>query len=329
MTSSGSVAIVAPVFSRRLVPSARGSSGWPGTANTSRPCSAAVRAVISVPDRRAASTISTPKATPEMMRLRRGKSCARGAKPGGILADQAAPLADLALQLGMLRRIDVVEAAGEHGDGSAAPAPPRAPHASMPRASPEAMTKPRSADAGREHAGELLAGGRGVAGADDGNDRARQVGGVALDVEERRRRIDGGKRRRIARLDGEEGLGADPVRGLELGLGRLARADADRLPPAAPRQLGQRRERRLRPAEVIDELAEGDGADVVAADQPEARQALGSIERCLRQRRRRQPCPHVRTWLPTGLTIGRQSCSPRRHAGGGCWHGAWRRSGAP
>ena len=29
-----------------LVPSARGSSGWPGTANTSRPCSAASRAVI-------------------------------------------------------------------------------------------------------------------------------------------------------------------------------------------------------------------------------------------------------------------------------------------
>ena len=53
-------------------------------ANTSRPCSAAVRAVISVPDRRAASTISTPKATPEMMRLRRGKSCARGANPGAF-----------------------------------------------------------------------------------------------------------------------------------------------------------------------------------------------------------------------------------------------------
>ena len=69
----------------------------------------------------------------------------------------------------------------------------------------------------------------------------------------------------------------------------LARADADRLPPAAPRQLGQRGERRLRPAEVIDELAEGDGADVVAADQSQAGQALGGIERRLRQRRRRQP----------------------------------------
>ena len=56
--------------------------------------------------------------SPEMMRLRRGKSWARGTKPGGVLADQAATLADLALQLGMLRRIDVVEAAGEHRDGA-------------------------------------------------------------------------------------------------------------------------------------------------------------------------------------------------------------------
>ena len=51
-----------------------------------------------------------------------------------------------------------------------------------------------AADAGGEHAGELLAGRRAVAGADDGHDRACQKGEVALDVEQRRRRIDGGKR---------------------------------------------------------------------------------------------------------------------------------------
>ena len=248
MTSSGSVAIVAPVFNRRLVPSARGSSGWPGTANTSRPCSAAVRAVISVPDRRAASTISTPSAMPEMMRLRRGKSCARGTKPGGVLADQAAALADLALQLGMLRRIDVVEAAGEHGNGAVLErrlVRRRVDAAGQPGGDDEAG----AADAGREHAGELLARGRGVARADDGDDRARQVAGVALDVEQRRRRIDGGQRRRIAGLDGEEGLGADPVGGLELGLGlrlagrcgspaarRAATARAGRRAPAPPRR---------------------------------------------------------------------------------------------
>ena len=177
-----------------------------------------------------------------------------------------------------------------------------------------------AADAGGEHAGELLAGGRAVAGADDGDHRARQVGDVALDVEQRRRRLDGGQRRRVAGLDGEEGARADPVGGLELGLGLRRRADADRLPPAAPRQLGQRRQRRLGSAEVVDELAEGDGPDVVAADQSEAGQPLGGIERRLRQRRRRQPRAGFRR------TSGRQSCSPRRQAGGGCWRGACRKS---
>ena len=43
---------------------------------------------------RAASTISTPSEIPEMMRLRRGKSWARGDEARGVLADQAAALAD-------------------------------------------------------------------------------------------------------------------------------------------------------------------------------------------------------------------------------------------
>ncbi len=46
MTSSAAVTSVAPCLSRPLVPSARGSSGEPGTAKTSRPCSPASRAVI-------------------------------------------------------------------------------------------------------------------------------------------------------------------------------------------------------------------------------------------------------------------------------------------
>ena len=68
---------------------------------------------------RAASTITTPETKPEMMRLRRGKSLSRGWKPGRHLGDEAAALADPALQLGVLGRIDPVEAAGEHGDGAA------------------------------------------------------------------------------------------------------------------------------------------------------------------------------------------------------------------
>ena len=77
ITSAASVTKVAPCLSRPLVPSARGSSGEPGTANTSRPCSPASRAVISEPERRAASTITTPTDKPEISRSRRGKSRAR------------------------------------------------------------------------------------------------------------------------------------------------------------------------------------------------------------------------------------------------------------
>lgn len=56
-----------------LHPCARGSSGDPGTAITSRPASAANRAVMSDPDRGAASTTTVPSASPAMIRLRDGK----------------------------------------------------------------------------------------------------------------------------------------------------------------------------------------------------------------------------------------------------------------
>ena len=80
ITSPASVTGVASCFSKPFVPSLRGSSGEPGTAKTSRPCSPASRAVISDPERRAASTTTTPSERPEISRLRRGKSCARGSR---------------------------------------------------------------------------------------------------------------------------------------------------------------------------------------------------------------------------------------------------------
>jgi len=84
MISAASVTGVAPCLSKPLVPSARGSSGEPGTANTSRPCSSARRAVMSEPERLAASTMTMPNESPEINRLRRGKSRARGSQPNGI-----------------------------------------------------------------------------------------------------------------------------------------------------------------------------------------------------------------------------------------------------
>jgi hypothetical protein len=67
-----------------LPPEARLSSGWPGTAMTSRPWSSAARAVMSDPDRAAASTTITACARPETMRLRRGKWRPCGCNPKGI-----------------------------------------------------------------------------------------------------------------------------------------------------------------------------------------------------------------------------------------------------
>ena len=49
----------------------------PGMAKTSRPCSPASRAVISEPLSMAASTTRTPRAIPEIRRLRRGKLAAQ------------------------------------------------------------------------------------------------------------------------------------------------------------------------------------------------------------------------------------------------------------
>ena len=55
----------------------------PGTAKTSRPKSEARRAVISEPERREASTTTTPDESPAMIRLRIGKFWGRGSMPGG------------------------------------------------------------------------------------------------------------------------------------------------------------------------------------------------------------------------------------------------------
>ena len=102
-----------PARIRSLPPRARGSSGEPGTANTSRPSSWAMRAVIRLPERRAASTTTTPSDRPAMMRLRRGKCRACGAVPSGGFGDHGASFGDPALQIGIFRRVGQVEPAGD------------------------------------------------------------------------------------------------------------------------------------------------------------------------------------------------------------------------
>ena len=55
----------------------------PGKANTSRPCSKAMRAVIKDPLRKAASTTNIPKDKPLMIRFRLGKLAACGGERVG------------------------------------------------------------------------------------------------------------------------------------------------------------------------------------------------------------------------------------------------------
>lgn len=72
-TSSVSVKGMAPCLMSRLQPMLEGRVMSPGTANTSLPCSRAWAAVIELPLRAAASTMTMASARPLMMRLRCGK----------------------------------------------------------------------------------------------------------------------------------------------------------------------------------------------------------------------------------------------------------------
>jgi hypothetical protein len=120
----------------------------PGTANTSRPWSAAVRAVISEPDGMAASTTRQPRARPLIRRLRRGKLRAAGAAPSGN-SDSSSPRSAISAASAALRRgYTTSTPVPSTAMVEAAPArPPRCAAASMPAASPETMLRPASLSA--------------------------------------------------------------------------------------------------------------------------------------------------------------------------------------
>ena len=82
-TSSADSTSFAPVLMSAWHPFDSGEWIEPGTANTSRPWSAAQRAVMSEPDSTAASTTRQPRARPLIRRLRRGKLWAIAAVPSG------------------------------------------------------------------------------------------------------------------------------------------------------------------------------------------------------------------------------------------------------
>ena len=195
---------------------------------------------------------------------------------------------------------------------------------SMPRARPETIDEVGVAEIAREHRRHFSSGDRGVARADDGDRRRRQVRRLAAHGEERRRRVGVPKPRRIERLaDADE-----------------ARAQADAPPasplrphagsgcaPAAPRrrarEVRQRVERGLRRAEMIDQAAKRRRPDILAADQAQPgqpllvgqRDAAGSIGASARP----EGAPAVRL---TACSVRRRSGFPRRPSAAACWRGA-------
>ena len=120
----------------------------PGTANTSRPMSAASRAVISEPDSKAASTTSTAEESAAIRRLRRGKLPASGRVPKGnsesTQPSSAMQCARALLATGYTRSMPVPHTA------TVPPCLRNAPSwaaLSMPAAMPDTVTMPAAAKA--------------------------------------------------------------------------------------------------------------------------------------------------------------------------------------
>ena len=110
---------------------------------------------MSEPEDSVASTTSTPRASPLIRRLRRGKFCFRGGVPERELGDDAPSRGDLVRELAIARRIDAVGTGADDRD-AAAGAVERAAcaAASMPSASPETMVRP-AADSAAPNASAL------------------------------------------------------------------------------------------------------------------------------------------------------------------------------
>ncbi len=117
---SASSTSAAPSRISRWQPRAIGLWIEPGTANTSRPASAARRAVISAPERSRPRPPACP-ASPARMRLRLGKCSRARAGAGRVFADhRAARRRCRASSAALPRRVGDVRAGAEHGDGAAA-----------------------------------------------------------------------------------------------------------------------------------------------------------------------------------------------------------------
>ena len=229
--------------------------------------------MISEPDRGAASTTTVPLLMPAMIRLRRGKSRARGSSPGGRSADDQPDLHHPRLPRLVLGRIEDVDAARRAADRAAVhrpvvsrgvDAPGKAGHDDQSLLAKVVRQSPRKAAGGR----------RGVAGADDRHGLPLEKREIALGDEQRRRVLHLAQQARVKRLAEHQISAAELLDPGDLALGLVAAGQPRRLAAAAPGEVGHGGERRLRASEARDQLAIGHGPDAGRADQP---QAVGEV----------------------------------------------------
>lgn len=181
----------------------------------------------------------------------------------------------------------------------------------------------RLAEPGRELARQRLPAGRGIARADQCDAVLGEQGLPPLGIEHRRGRLVMRQQRGKIRLDREDRSRARFGGGLELGLGAVLRTDLEALATAA-HEVRERVERLTRAAEVIDQFAECDRADVLGPDQAQARQPLRVVEFGLGQGRGNHG-PPTRVLV---LSAWHRSSAPRPTSAARCLRDACRRPAA-
>ena len=262
--------------------------------------------MMSEPEPRAASTTTVPSASPETIRLRRGKSRPRGSHSIGI-SETTAPCSTIRSISGIgLVGVGAGVPAGEHADRAGLEARDMG---ALVDAAREARHHDvaRLADAARQPFGEGQARRRGVARADDRHRRLLQRLLAAAKREDRRGGVDLAQDRGIVRLAQRDE--AHPSLRASASSRSISSAVATRIGrarAAAAGEVRQRLERRARAAAGVDQGAEGARADVLRADQPQPVEQLLVGE----ARRGRLSSP----WLTPA-----RSSIPSRREGGGCW----------
>ena len=238
-----------------------------------------MRAVISDPERCAASTTTTPSAAPEISRLRLGKSRGRHV-PERHFGNRAAGRNDRRQQVLVLGRIDLVVTAGQYRHGAArkAGAVRRLINAARQAGCND---KAGFAEIARQGPREFQPGAGSIARADDGNHRPHQHVKRAAHAEQRRRIVEGGEARRVAGFAGRDEADAYSFARGKLGACIfLAKNPPRTRRAAAPRKVRQPLQRRLRAAEMIDQRTKRARPDIVGTDQPQPVDPLLAGEVC-------------------------------------------------